>query len=87
MKVTLSPRSKKQLKSLSKLDQVAVARKIRKLKSDGRGGAEKLRGYRDIFRTRVGDYRLVYRRNRHEIYVILIGYRKDIYNLTKRLRH
>lgn len=84
MKIVISPRAEKDLKRLSKIDQIATARKIRQL---GRllAQEEKLKGFPNIFRVRVGDFRIVFKKTPYEIYIILIGHRKDIYNLLKRL--
>lgn len=86
MKVVLSPRAEKQLKRLSKLDQIAVAKKIRSIRDEKRvSGEEKLRDFRNIFRVRVGDLRIVYRKTRKEIYIVLIRHRRDVYRLVKQL--
>lgn len=86
MKVILSPRAEKQLRKFSKVDQVAVARKIRVV--GGKNAAvksERLQGYKNIYRVRVGRYRIVYRLTRDQVYVVLIGHRREIYQLVKRL--
>ena len=84
MKIVISPRAEKELWRLSKIDQIATARKIRQL--GGRiAQEEKLKGFANIFRVRVGDFRIVFNKTPSEIYIILIGHRKDIYNLSKRL--
>ncbi|MBI4999375.1 type II toxin-antitoxin system RelE/ParE family toxin [Candidatus Gottesmanbacteria bacterium] len=84
MKVVISPKAEKEFRRLSKIDQIATARKIRQL-----GGPlaqeEKLKGFSNIFRVRVGDFRIVFKKTPDEIYIILISHRKDIYNLLKRL--
>lgn len=86
MKIVLSPLAEKQLRKLSKIDQIAVAEKIRAIGDSSSGIiGERLKGYRDIFRVRVGDYRLVYRRFSDRYYIILIHHRKDVYQLLSRL--
>ncbi len=85
MKITISPRAEKELKKLSKINQLAVANKIRSLVSFNITNEEKLSGYKNIYRVRVGDYRIVFRKNPSEAYIVLIGHRKDIYDLLKRL--
>lgn len=79
MSVRISPRAEKELKKLPKFDQIAVVQKIRNLITATQQGEERLAGYRRIFRVRVGNYRVVYRKNKDDIYVILIGHRKDVY--------
>ena len=79
MKVILSPRAEKELKKIHKLDQIAVVKKLRTLqKSTSEIQKEKLAGYTNIFRIRVGQYRIVYRHIKNECYIVLIGHRKDI---------
>ena len=86
MKIILSPHAEKRLKKLPKIDQIAIAQKIRSLREDKNIlTAEKLHGYIDIYRVRVGSYRLVYRKSVESIYIILIGHRKDIYEVLQRL--
>lgn len=86
MRVVLSPRAEKELKKLSKINQIALARRIRLLRETPTSPEEeKLKGYANIFRIRVGDFRLVYKKTSQEIYLILISHRKDIYDLLKRL--
>lgn len=88
MKVFLSPRAERQLKKLSKVDQIAVARKIRLIRKSLRvSNEERLKGLRNIFRIRVGDYRIVYKKTLREIYIILIRHRKEVYKLLKQLFH
>ena len=86
MKVKISRRAKKQLKKLSRIDQIVIVEKIRrlaKLKELKRG--EKLKGYKNIYKFRVGSYRVVYKRTSQEVFIVLIGHRKDIYLVMKRL--
>lgn len=86
MKVILSPSAEKELKRIHKLDQIAVVKKLRLLQkaSISEVQKEKLVGHPDIFRIRVGQYRIVYRHMKHECYIVLIGHRKDIYQLLER---
>ena len=44
-----------------------------------RPGVEKLRGYSQIFRLRVGDYRILYEISGSEVVVLDIRNRKDVY--------
>lgn len=86
MKLIISPRAEKELKKIPKIHQIAIAKKIRLLKiPDSNVVKEKLSGYKDIFRVRVGQYRIVFRQKNNEIYIVLIDHRKNIYQLLKRL--
>lgn len=85
MNIILSPLSEKQLKKLPKFDQIAVAEKIRLFKEDLSLDEERIKGYKNIFRVRVGDYRIVYQKSATSYYIILIRHRKDVYEFLKRL--
>lgn len=86
MKLVLSPRAEKELKKLSKLDQIAIARKIRSLALSQTIIQEtKLEGFKNIFRLRVGNFRIVYRKTSGEIHIVLIGHRRDIYDMLRRM--
>lgn len=83
MKIIVSSKAEKDFKKLPKVDQIALTRKIRSLRDNT--GSEKLKGYKNIFRVRVGDYRIVFRKTSLEVYIILISHRKDIYRVVDRL--
>ena len=86
MKVILSPQAEKQLKKLSKINQIAIAKRIRVIRDSTRiEGEEKLKGLQHIFRIRVGDYRIVYRKTRKQVYIVLIRHREDVYRLIRQL--
>ncbi len=87
MIVNISPKAEKQLKKISKIDQIAIANKIRSIKNSPANvlGEEKLSGNKNIFRVRIGNYRIVYRKKIKVTYIILIGHRKDIYHLLQHL--
>jgi mRNA interferase RelE/StbE len=84
MKVILSPTSKKQLKSVGRAVQIILAKKIREFVVS-LTEEQKLTGYRNLYRIRVGNYRIVYRRTHEEVYIVLIGHRREIYRLLKAL--
>lgn len=86
MKISISPLAEKQLRKISKPDQIAIGQKIISLREESAFlQEEKLQGYNNIFRVRVGDYRIVYKKILPEIYIILIRHRKDVYRLVKEL--
>jgi len=85
MKIILSDRAEKDLKKISSLDQIAIIQKIRSIQSLLTYQEKKLSGYKDIFRIRVGKYRIVYRKMADGIYVVLIKHRKDVYRMLKDL--
>ncbi len=86
MRVILSPRTERQLRKLQKVSQIIIAKKIRVIRDNySVPKEEQLRGYKNIYRVRVGDFRIVYRKTKREIYIIALGHRKDIYQKLKKL--
>jgi mRNA interferase RelE/StbE len=79
MNVFIAPQAQKQLHKLQKFDQLAVIKKLHLLGNEGISGQEKLSGFADAYRVRVGVYRIVYRKLKEEIVVIRIQHRKDVY--------
>ena len=81
-KIEISTSAEKQLKKLPRDDQKRVADALRELCEDScPRGARKLSGYEDVFRIRVGRYRILYSVSETELIVIVlkIGHRKDVY--------
>ena len=87
MKCTIASRAEKQFKKLPKIDQIAITRKIRSLSGLPRTitKEEKLSGYSNIYRVRIGQYRIVYRKTAEEIYIVVIHHRRDVYQLVRRV--
>ena len=80
--VEFLPSAARELAALDRAMQRRVARRIERLAQEPRGGgAIKLRGADDVWRARIGDYRLLYRieDERLVILVIRIGHRGDVY--------
>jgi mRNA interferase RelE/StbE len=73
---------KKELRKITKIDRVAIVGKIQLLtKNPKPEGSAKLKGSRDLFRIRHGDYRVIYK-IKDDVLIILIiriGHRRDIY--------
>jgi len=85
MEVIVTPQAKKQIKKLSKISQILITRKLKKLELGPATNVERLTSYKGVFRVRVGDYRVVYRQRERKIYVILVGHRKEIYRVLEKL--
>ncbi len=83
MSAIVSPKAEKQIRKLSKLDQLAVMQKILALPNVPL--VKQLVGYKGIYRTRVGDYRIVYRQDGENCYIELVGHRRDIYKILERM--
>ncbi|TSC87916.1 MAG: RelE/StbE family addiction module toxin [Microgenomates group bacterium Gr01-1014_16] len=86
MKLTILGSAKKQLKGLPKFKQLIISQKIRSLAiGEMVSNVEVLSGYKNAYRVRVGDYRIVYRKTIDEVCVLVIGHRKEVYKLLERL--
>ncbi len=80
--VEIKPSARRELEKLNNTFLTRVAPKIESLGGNPRPpGCRKLRGYKDLWRIRVGDYRVVYviDDDNKVISVIRIAHRKDIY--------
>lgn len=80
--IEISRTAEKRLKKLNRRDQRRVARAILALADDPRPqGSRKLTGYDDVFRIRVGRYRVLYSVSGKKLVIIIlkIGHRKDVY--------
>jgi mRNA interferase RelE/StbE len=79
--VEFLPSAARALAKLERAMQRRIARRIDRLAVDPRADAVKLRGADDVWRVRVGDYRILYaiEDERLVVLVIRIGHRGDVY--------
>ncbi len=80
--IEISKTAENQLKKLNPDDQRRVVRAILALAGEPHPrGSRKLSGYDDVFRIRVGTYRVIYSVSGKRLVVIIlkIGHRKDVY--------
>ena len=80
--IEISRTAEKQLKRLNRDNQRRVVKAIVALAEDPRPpGSRKLAGYDDVFRIRVGPYRVLYSVSEKKLVIIIlkIGHRKDVY--------
>lgn len=84
MRIDFTRVARKQLGGFSKTVQIILVKRINDL---GKSGVDekKLQGFKQVFRSRVGDFRIVYKRTTNEIIVIQIGHRKEIYSPLNKL--
>jgi mRNA interferase RelE/StbE len=78
----VSRSAEKQIKRLPREDQKRVVETILSLAEAPRPrGARRLSGYDDVFRVRVGRYRVLYSVSDTELVIIVlkVGHRKDVY--------
>ncbi|WP_419942177.1 type II toxin-antitoxin system RelE family toxin [Candidatus Palauibacter sp.] len=80
--VEISRTAEKQLRTLPRADQERVARRMSALADDPFSpGTRKLTGYEDVFRVRVGRYRILYSVAEAALIIIIlkVGHRRDVY--------
>ena len=80
--IEFSHKAARQFKGLSKSIQARLKPKIDALAESPRPrGTEKLKGEEDLYRIRVGDYRVIYQIRDKSLIVLIvkIGGRKEIY--------
>ena len=81
-RVEVSATAERQIRRLRIADRLRVVRAIRELGRDPHPrGQRKVRGYENVWRIRVGTYRILYRVEGGKLLIIIlkIGHRRDIY--------
>ena len=81
-KIEISATAEKQLTALEREAQVRVTNAIRKLAENPRPrGCRKLRDYSDVYRIRVGVFRILYSIEQACLLILVLksGHRRDIY--------
>jgi len=81
-RIEVSATAEKQIRKLRREDLLRVLRAIRILANEPNPpGSRKVRGYDDVFRIRVGTYRVLYRvaGRRLVIIILKIGHRRELY--------
>lgn len=80
--VQTTPGAERDLRGLSTDVQRRIIKKLRALATIPRpSGVKKLRGNEELYRVRVGDYRIVYQIQDDVLVVLVvrIGHRRDVY--------
>lgn len=80
--VEFKPSAARQFRRLDRPIQVRISSAIDALAQNPRpSGVEKLRSEEELFRIRVGDYRVVYQIADERLFVLIVrvGHRKEIY--------
>jgi len=81
-RIALKPAAERDHAALEPKDRARLARKIDALAENPRPpGAEKLKGAKDLWRVRAGDYRVLYtiRDDVLVVLVIRVGHRREVY--------
>ena len=80
--IEISSTAEKQLRRLDRPTQIRLLKAITQLSGDPHPrGVRKLKGHTDVFRLRVGSYRVLYSVGERRLVVIVlkIGHRRKIY--------
>jgi mRNA interferase RelE/StbE len=81
-RIEVSATAEKQIRKLRREDQLRVLRAIQPLATEPTPpGSRKIRGYDDVYRIRVGNYRVLYHVAGRRLLIIIlkIGHRREIY--------
>jgi mRNA interferase RelE/StbE len=81
-RIEVSATAERQLKRAPRPDQIRILRAIQRLAHEPHPpGCRKLSTYDDVFRIRVGTYRVIYEVRRRQILIVMlkVGHRKDVY--------
>ena len=80
--IEVSSTAEKQLRKLTQKDQISVLKRIQGLSSEPRPNhSRKLRGQTNVYRIRVGNYRILYSIEDKRLIIIILklGHRRDVY--------
>jgi mRNA interferase RelE/StbE len=80
--IQIAPSAVRQLRKLPQSVQERIVRRVEALAADPRPrGSVKLEGEADLYRIRVGVYRVVYQVRDNELIVLVlrVGHRRDVY--------
>jgi mRNA interferase RelE/StbE len=81
-RIQIAPSALRQLRKLPQSTQDRIVRRVEGLAGDPRPrGSVKLQGEEDLYRIRVGDYRVIYQVRDEELIVLVVrvGHRREVY--------
>ena len=81
--IIFSKKADKFLDTLDKKTKLSFLKKVRELQTNSENlNIKKLKSHHKLYRLRIGDFRAVYsiQHERIIIYIVAIGYRKNIYD-------
>jgi len=78
MKVVLSKKAEKDIKSLEKFVAIHVVKKIREFADKEKGDIKKIKG-KEYYRLRVGDYRVLFEYVDKKVNILRVKHRSQIY--------
>jgi mRNA interferase RelE/StbE len=86
-RIEFAPRADRQFKALDRSLQARLARRINSLAENPRPqGIKKLAGEEDLYRLRVGNYRIIYQIQEKRLVVLVagVGHRAEVYRGLRR---
>ena len=86
-RIEFAPRADRQFRALERSLQVRLRRRIDSLAENPRPqGIKKLEGEEDLYRLRVGDYRIIYQIQEKRLIVLVVGvgHRAEVYRGLQR---
>lgn len=88
-KVVIEKKAQKFLENITQKDYKKLVSKIKNLTSSNpqTSDIKKLQGYKNLYRLRVDDYRIIFAivPDKKLIVITIIGHRKEIYDIAKRM--
>jgi len=89
--IKISHKAGKELTALPKEEQIAIINKIDALTANDSLSLDikKLHGYEHLYRIRYDHYRIIFSVDNtlKTVSIILVGHRREVYNLVKKLSH
>ncbi len=82
-RVEIAPLARRQIRKLDRKAQQAVVDRIEQLAATPRpSGVRKLVGEDDLYRVRVGDYRVIYQIRDPDLLILIVkvGHRREVYS-------
>ncbi len=83
-RIEFKPSAAKELAALPREIQRRIGRAIDRLRDDPTPpGSKRLQGHRNLWRIRVGDYRIIYRVQKKQVLILVlrIRHRGDVYKI------
>ena len=88
-KIVIEKKAQKFINNLSDNDRKKIVKKIANLRISpiDQLPIKKLQGYKNVYRLKVGDYRVIYVviSDQKMLVIAVIGHRKEVYDIAKRL--
>jgi mRNA interferase RelE/StbE len=83
MEIVFSPKAERQFTKIAEAEQRKIAAMIKQYAENPQSLAaqvKKLKGSADLFRLRVGDYRVIFTRDGVVMLIVKVGHRSDVYD-------